>query len=174
MKIKLPHIALMLPLALLAGCHNDPPVVAPRAAQHDQLKEHMINANKTIAQAEQTSIDEYVARRGWPVRELSNGARLWEYEAGKGAQVDYEDSVHLRYDIEAINGTRLYSNLEEDCVAGRRREMVGLDEAVRQLHFGSRAKVILPSNLAYGIGGDGDRIPSSAVLVLDVEVSPVN
>ena len=49
--------------------------------------------------------------------------------------------------------------------------MIGLDQAVLQLSVGSRAKVILPSNLAYGIGGDGDRIPQSAILVIDVKVN---
>ena len=73
--------------------------------------------------------------------------------------------------IEAINGKLIYSDITDDYVAGRRQQMIGLDQAVLQLSVGSRAKVILPSNLAYGIGGDGDRIPQSAILVIDVKVN---
>ena len=80
------------------------------------------------------------------------------------------DSVTVRYDVEAINGKLIYKDIEESYVAGRRQQMIGLDQAVLQLRHGSRAKVILPSNLAYGIGGDGDRITQSAILIIDVEV----
>lgn len=135
------------------------------------LKEHFINANRTIAQSEETSINEYVARRKWDMQKLPDGVRLWEYEKGCGPKVNVEDSVHIVYSVEAINGKLIYSDITDDYVAGRRQQMIGLDQAVLQLSVGSRAKVILPSNLAYGIGGDGDRIPQSAILVIDVKVN---
>ena len=135
------------------------------------LKEHFINANRTIAQSEETSINEYVARRKWDMQKLPDGVRLWEYEKGCGPKVNVEDSVHIVYSVEAINGKLIYSDITDDYVAGRRQQMIGLDQAVLQLSVGSRAKVILPSNLAYGIGGDGDRIPQSAILIIDVKVN---
>ena len=164
------HIIPILVAFLLAGCHNDPPVIVTTSDPNKNLKENMINANRTIAQSEQTSINEYVQRRNWPMKQLSNGSRIWEYETGKGPKVDYEDSVHVVYDIESINGKTIYTDVEEHYVAGRRQTLLGLDEAVMQLHRGSKAKIILPSNLAYGIGGDGDRITRSAILVMDVIV----
>ena len=135
------------------------------------LKEHFINANRTIAQSEETSINEYVTRRKWDMQKLPEGVRLWEYEKGRGPKINVEDSVHIVYSVEAINGKLIYSDITDDYVAGRRQQMIGLDQAVLQLSVGSRAKVILPSNLAYGIGGDGDRIPQSAILVIDVKVN---
>ena len=135
------------------------------------LKEHFINANRTIAQSEETSINEYVARRIWDMQKLPEGVRLWEYEKGRGPKINVEDSVHIVYSVEAINGKLIYSDITDDYVAGRRQQMIGLDQAVLQLSVGSRAKVILPSNLAYGIGGDGDRIPQSAILIIDVKVN---
>ena len=167
--IKAPFI-LLFGACLLTACHGDPPMVMPPSAQQPDMKEHFINANRTIAHSEETSIDEYVARRGWPMQTLSNGCRIWEYEKGTGRQVAMEDSVRIHYSIEALNGKRLYSDIEEQYVAGRRRDMVGLDEAVMALHYGSKAHVILPSALGYGIGGDGDRIPQSTVLVVELRI----
>ena len=161
---------LILACCLFAACHNDPPMVGRPATQGKEMKEHFINANRTIAKSEETAIDEYVARRGWKMEKLPDGARLWEYRKGDGKEVDFEDRVHLCYDIEAINGKLIYKDIEDNYVAGRRQEMIGLDYAVLQLRRGSRAKVILPSNIGYGIGGDGDRIPQSAILVIDLEV----
>ncbi len=156
--------------ALLTACHNDPPMVGRPTSGQKELKEHLINANRTIAQSEETSINEYIARRGWNMEKLPEGARLWEYEKGNGNKIDFEDSVHITYSVEAINGKIIYNDIKEDYVAGRRQQMIGLDQAVLQLCVGSRAKVILPSNLGYGIGGDGDRIPQSAILVIDLKV----
>lgn len=156
---------------MLSACHNDPPMVGNPTSNTPDLKEHFINANRTIAQSEETSINEYVARRKWDMQKLPDGVRLWEYEKGRGPKVNVEDSVHIVYSVEAINGKLIYSDIKDDYVAGRRQQMIGLDQAVLQLSVGSRAKVILPSNLAYGIGGDGDRIPQSAILVIDVKVN---
>ncbi len=162
---------LVIACTILASCHSDPPMVGRPSAPSRDIKENLINANRTIAQSEETAIDEYIARRGWKnMKRLDEGARVWEYQKGNGAKIDFEDSVTLTYNVEAINGKTIYNNIEDTYVAGRRQYMIGLDQAVMQLHHGSRAKVILPSNLAYGIGGDGDKIPQSAILVIDVAV----
>lgn len=170
MKHILHHIAILAFITFITtGCHNDPPVVVvPNSGNN--MKENMINANKTIAKSEETSIDEYIARRGWNMVKLSSGARYWEYEQGDGPKVEYEDSVYIRYNLEAINGKTIYSDVDEAFVAGRRQKMIGLDDVVLQLHHGSRARVILPSNLGFGIGGDGDRITQSAILVFDIYI----
>ena len=164
------HALLITACILLAACHSDPPVVGRPAAPSRDIKEHLINANRTVAQAEETSIDEYIARHKWTMTKLPEGARLWVYQKGSGPMVEYEDSVHLHYNIEAINGKMVYEGVNDHYVAGRRDNMIGLDQAVLNLNIGSKAKVILPSALAYGIGGDGDRIPQSAILIIDLEV----
>lgn len=164
------RILLIFACCVCVACHNDPPIVGGPQKQGYDLKEHLINANKTIAQAEETSINEYVERRGWTMQRLNEGARVWVYQQGSGKQIEPEDSVHLRYDIEAINGKKIYQGVEDNYVAGRKQQLIGLDQAVMHLNRGSRAKIILPSNLGYGIGGDGDRITQSAILVFDVEV----
>lgn len=165
---------LILTLSLLTACHNDPPIVGPAQTAKTDIKEHMINANRTIAQSEETAIDEYIGRRGWPMQKLPEGVRIWEYQSGTGPHVEFEDSVCVKYSVEAINGKTIYSEIEENYMAGRRRDMIGLDQAVLTLRYGSHAKLILPSNLAYGIGGDGNRIPQSAILVVDVFVQKPN
>lgn len=164
------YALIIICFTLLAACHGDPPMVGRPAANTPDIREHLINANRTIAQSEETSINEYIARRKWNMVKLPEGVRLWEYETGKGKKIGFEDSVHISYNVEAINGKLIYNNIKEDYVAGRRQQMIGLDYAVLQLSVGSRAKVILPSNLAYGIGGDGDRIPQSAILVIDLQI----
>lgn len=161
---------ILLCSVILASCHGDPPIIGMEDNSSNNLKENLINANRTIAQAEENAIDEYVARRKWQMQKLPSGARMWIYDKGKGAQINMEDSVYATYSIEAINGKIFYGNIEEGFVAGRRQEMVGLDDAVLRMRHESRAKVILPSNLGYGIGGDGDRITQNSILIIDIEI----
>lgn len=150
------------------GC--EPPVVNRAGVEKVDIKENMINANRTIAHSEETAIDEYIARRGWPMKKSSTGVRYWEYEVGKGAMIDYEDSIKIQYDVEALNGKTVYTSIDESFTVGRRQKMTGLDDAIRHLHRGSKAKVIIPSSLAYGIAGDGDRITQSMVLVIELKI----
>jgi len=164
-------ILALLPLAatMLTAC-RDVPVINVQPDKGDTLKENMINANRYIAKSEETQIDNYVARRQWQMKRLSGGARVMELTAGSGRQIGYEDTVTLRYRVEAINGAVIYDQVEETVVAGHLQPVRGLDAALLTLHYGSRARVILPSEQAYGVVGDGDRIGSRIVLVYELEI----
>ena len=164
-----PILSLLL-LALATAACDRTPVVAPPSKENDPYKENMINANKVIEQSEKTQIESYIARRGWQMRQMSNGAWVEEYAVGRGSVVDYEDTINVVYTINAINGSTIYDHQSEQFVVGRNKPTVGLDAAVQGMHHGSRARVILPSSLGYGVVGDGDRIPSRAILIYDIEI----
>lgn len=159
-------------LFFLSSC-GDVPVVDVQPAKGDTLKENLINANRVIAQNEETQIDAYVERRGRQMQRLACGARVVETHGSHGPQVGYEDTVAIRYSVEAINGTVIYSNLCDTVVSGRLQPTRGLDAALRTLGEGSKAVVILPSEQAYGVAGDGDRVKSRMVLIYNVEVLKV-
>lgn len=157
---------------MATGC-SDVPVVDVQSSHDNTLKESLINANRHIAHSEETQIDAYVARRGWQMDRLAGGSRVMETSRGKGSKVNYEDTIYLRYSMEAINGTTIYSHLEDTVVAGRLQPTRGLDEALRTLSEGSRAVIILPSEQAYGVAGDGDRVKSRMIVICRVEVDKV-
>jgi peptidylprolyl isomerase len=49
----------------------------------------------------------------------------------------------------------------------------GLNEAVKLLSIGDKAKLILPSHLAYGLLGDFDKIPPQSILLIDVQLNKI-
>lgn len=153
----------------LASC-GDVPVVDLQPSKGDTLKENMISANRHIAHSEETQIDSYISRRGWEMQRLTGGARVMETRHGKGPQIGYEDVVTINYSVEAINGAVVYDNIQDTVVAGRLQPTRGLDAALLTLSKGSRATVILPSEQAYGVAGDGNRVKSRMILVCNVEV----
>lgn len=170
------HLSLLMLTVIacftMASC-GDVPVVDVQAPAEPSLKENLINANRHIAHSEETQIDSYVSRRGWQMERLAGGARVMVTRRGNGPKVGFEDLVTLRYRVEAINGAVVYDQVTDTIVAGRMQPTRGLDAAVRTLAEGSKAIVILPSEQAYGVAGDGDRVASRMILVCDVEVTRV-
>lgn len=157
-------------LLFMASCDNTPVINVPDKDTDNQLKERLINANKYIATSETAQIDAYVARRGWEMQTLTCGARWCEYAVGKGASINYEDSVTITYSVEALNGTTFYTHKTERLAVGRHQTTTGIDAALLKLHRGSKARIIVPSEAGFGVVGDGDRIPTRAVLVYDLTV----
>lgn len=170
------HIALLLlTLLAFAACRRVPTyeVGTPKG---DTLKENMINANRIIAQSEEQQIDAYLARRGWPTKRLQGGVRVSEMGTGgtlQNSPIAYEDTVDIVYSVLTLGGDTIYSHREESVVAGHLKPTRGLDAALRSLHDGEQAMVVVPSEQAYGVVGDGDRVRTRTVLVYDVEIKSV-
>ena len=157
-------------LLLLCYACNNTPIIEVDNDNDNELDERLLNANKYISRSEQTQIDGFVARNGWDMTTLSSGVRIQEHSIGSGRKIDYEDTVTIRYTIETITGIVIYKDVEETLVIGHNNTIIGLDAALRSLHFGSHARLIIPSDMAYGIVGDGDRIPSRTVLYYQLEI----
>lgn len=164
------YIVLMIMIAnLVMGC-NRKPVISVDQNQKNPYKENMINANKYIESAEETQIMSYIQRKGWEMNQLRNGEWVEEYQVGQGRQISFEDTVTLTYKVSALNGKSFYGEEEETIIVGQHKPTVGIDRAVMELKKGSKAHVVLPSSLGYGVVGDGDQIPSRAVLIYDLEI----
>ena len=162
-------LALAVLAAVFSACNNTP-VIEIKDDNKVDLKENLINANKVIASSEQTQIDGYLSRRNWPTTQLPCGARMWEYEQAKGRQVDFEDTIVIRYKLSTLTDNTIYGETEERVVVGRHQVVTGVDEALLRMRKGSRAHIIIPSEAGYGVVGDGDRVPSRTVLVYDLAI----
>lgn len=148
--------------ASLLSC-SEPPVI--ELEQPNDMKENLLNANRYIAESERTQIDGYIARRGWKTQRLNNGSELYVIRQGKGRAIDYEDTVHVRYQLSTLTGTVIYEKQEDDFVIGHCETTAGLEAAAMKLRYGSEAWLIVPSEAGYGVVGDGDRVPTRTVLV---------
>ena len=154
---------------LLVSC-GQVPVIEPAQQPSDHLKENRINANRIVAQSEETQIDAYVARRGWQMQGLTGGARVMETESLGRTIVD-GDTVAVVYSVEDLGGNIIYDRKADTLVAGRLMPTRGFDAALLTLHLGSSAVVVTPSEQGHGVVGDGDRIGSRTVLVYKIKVN---
>lgn len=158
---------------VLFSCGNKPHYNTPEPIKKDTLTEPLINANKKISESERRDIDNFVKRKGWPMIETGTGLRYSVYEHGKGRQVMSGDLVMVDFEITLLNGTICYSSEEtgsEEFVVDHDHVESGLHEAIQYLHIGDKAKIIIPSHLAFGLTGDSDQIPPLSPIVYDLTV----
>lgn len=170
MKTSAIHIGILC-LGMLAGsCNSNPPIIEVEKDNSSQLKEHLINANKVIAESEETQIEGYIQRHGWKMQTLSGGVKLEILKQGSGKPIEYKDEITLEYDMEALNGQPIYTNAEKQIVVGKNETVSGVETALKELRRGAEARLIIPSQCGYGVAGDGDRVPTRAVLVIKMTV----
>lgn len=139
----------------------------------DTITEPLINTNKKISANEKRDIENFVKRKGWPMIETGTGLQYSVYEQGNGRQVLSGDLVLVDFEISLLNGTICYSSEEtgsEEFVVDHDHVESGLHEAMKYLHVGDKAKIIIPSHLAFGLAGDMDQIPPFSTIVYDLHV----
>ena len=143
---------------------------------YNKIKEPLINANKQSVDMENKQIEGYIKRRGWDMKETGTGLRYMIYEQGKGERAEIGKIAKVHYEVSLINGTTCYStkNKEpEEFLIGMDQVESGLHEGITYLQEGDKAKLILPSHLAYGLIGDQDKIPSKATIIYDIHLIEV-
>ena len=105
---------------------------------------------------------------------LASGLQYEVLVAGEGAKPSAEDQVRTHYHGTLIDGTVFDSSYErgqpaEFPVGG---VIAGWTEALQLMNAGSKWRLYVPSELAYGAQGVGS-IPPHSVLVFDVELLDV-
>ena len=82
------------------------------------------------------------------------------------------DSVKCHYHGTLINGTVFDSSVQrgEPAVFGVSQVIPGWVEALQLMPVGSKWRLFIPSNLAYGEHGAGEAIEPNSALVFDVEL----
>lgn len=127
---------------------------------------------------ELVSSKESVAAKMWDVdstlfKTTASGLKYAIVKEGEGELVGKEKQVTVHYSGFLLDGTKFDSSVERDepftFVAGVGQVIPGWDEGVLLMKKGSKARLIVPSNLAYG-DRDLGKIPPNSSLIFDVEV----
>lgn len=139
-----------------------------------QLREPMIERNKSLMQQEDTQIEQYISRRNWSMSKTGSGLRYKIDKPGEGENAKLGQIARVNFAVYLLDGTLCYSS---DSL-GPKQFLIGMDnvesgihEGVQLLNKGAKATFILPFRLAHGITGDQNRIPGKSTLVCTLELT---
>lgn len=110
------------------------------------------------------------------VQTTASGLQYEILKAGEGSRPEAKDSVTVHYTGKLIDGTVFDSSEErgEPATFGVTQVIPGWVEALQMMNEGSRWRLYIPSDLAYGPNGAGGLIGPNQTLIFDVELIKVN
>ena len=114
----------------------------------------------------------YINKHKAGVVELPSGLQYEVLKKGTGAKPTASDKVKCHYHGTLINGTVFDSSVQrnEPAVFGVSQVIPGWVEALQLMEVGSKWRLFIPSQLAYGEQGAGEIIEPNSALVFDVEL----
>ena len=110
------------------------------------------------------------------VQILSSGMQYIVLAEGEGEKPAATDTVNVHYEGSLINGTVFDSSIKrgEPATFPVNGVIQGWQEALQLMNVGSKWKVFIPSNLAYGENGAGGSIGPNETLIFEMELLAIN
>lgn len=146
-------------------------------AYQQQLQEEQIAEIETLAKENETTGAEFLAENAKKegIKTTDSGLQYEVIEEGKGARPAADDQVKVHYTGELLTGAVFDSSRErgEPVTFGLNQVIPGWTEGLQLMTEGSRYKLYIPSELAYGPGGN-QGIGPNETLIFDVELLEIN
>jgi FKBP-type peptidyl-prolyl cis-trans isomerase FkpA len=128
---------------------------------------------KEMEAKEKPAYDKYLADNKITAKPTASGLIYIETKKGSGPNPQSTDIVKVHYTGKLLDGTTFDSSEGKDPVEFPLNQVImGWTEGLQLMKKGGKAKLILPSALAYGPKGGGP-IPPYSPLVFDVELLDV-
>ncbi len=143
------------------GTHN----VSKKTLTQKQL----IDFNRRLLHREKRQIDAFIKAHHWKMKVTGTGLRYQWLKRGNGPLARTGQHATIRYEVQLFDGQRIYSGTKTFKIGFGGVES-GLEEGILLMKRGDVARFILPSHLAYGLSGDGNKIPPHTPIIYRVEL----
>jgi len=162
-------------LLILTACTQQPESSASRTDARI-VRDTLLSLNQKHVEWEYQLIEDFIARYQWQMQQTGTGLRYRVTKQGRGPNLQNGQRVSMAYTLRLLNGHTVRTAGSGNplvFILGRGEVLTGLEEGLLLLNNGSRANIILPSHLAYGVAGEPGQIPPRASLVFDIEIVDV-
>jgi FKBP-type peptidyl-prolyl cis-trans isomerase len=180
----------MLPSDITPGSKIRFEIRMDRVQSLEELETEKRENARIQAEKEKQAIDNYLSENKITAQPLESGLIIIERVKGNGKKPQNGQLVKVNYTGKLLDGKVFDTSIEADAKAagvynpqrpykpfeftlGAGQVIRGWDEGIAQLSVGSKATLIIPSNLAYG-PQDMGIIPPNSTLVFEVELVGIN
>jgi FKBP-type peptidyl-prolyl cis-trans isomerase len=171
---------LLLSTLVFEGCKN-------RYRQQDSMgsnslhdQESMLKSNQLMIKKYSKQISDEAVAKGWKLKETGTGVFyqvLTLAKTNNNRKIVSGDKVTLTYSLSLLNGKVCYTSRDngpKQFVVEKSEAESGLHEAIQFMHNGDSALIVIPPQWAFGLTGDGNCIPSFAILVYNIRIDSVD
>jgi len=165
---------LLSAFCFLLSCNNPSTTgVIQNSATKTEETDPFILGNKKIVELENEDIELFLKRYKWEMKKTETGLRYEILKEGDGQKIKLGETVTLEYNTLLLSGEEIYNSKddgEKQFVVEKTEEIAGLHEAVQLMNKGGEARLIIPSHLAYGAAGDGNRIRQYQTIIMKIRI----
>lgn len=137
-------------------------------------KDQSADFNKNLAIEEELAIKIFLANKpNWKTVKTGSGLRYYIYQQGNGKQAESGMIAVVRYKINLLDGQLCYETEKDevqDFEIDKSEIESGVQEGIKKMKVGDKAKLIIPSHLGHGLVGDFNKIPPLTTIVVDIEL----
>jgi peptidylprolyl isomerase len=119
-------------------------------------------------------LNKYLTEQKIDVGPIPSGLYFIETQAGKGMKIDSGKWLKIHFKVSLIDGKQIFSSYDRgeplSFEFGKRFDTPGLEEGVSLMKKGGKAKLIVPSSLAFGEMGRGNIVPPYSNILYEIEI----
>ena len=156
-------------MVLAAGCQNKPDTKSTAAPR---TEDELIRINRTMITQDREQITVYLKKTNRQFTETNTGLWYSVLENGSGPAVKTGDNVSFDFECTLLNGEPCYSGTQTIRV-GYTDAGSGVTEGLQLMQEGSDYLFIVPPYLAFGLTGDGGKIPGRAILLYRIRIKDI-
>lgn len=160
---------ILMIMVLAAGCQNKPDT---RSTAAPRTEDELIQINRTMITQDREQINGYLKKTNRQFTETNTGLWYSVLENGSGPSVKTGDNVSYDFECTLLNGEPCYSGTQTIRV-GYTDAGSGVTEGLQLMQEGSDYLFIVPPYLAFGLTGDGGKIPGRAILLYRIRIKDI-
>jgi len=140
---------------------------------------HLIGADSRdkLEKMEGILLQKYLSDNQITTKPTASGIYIVKSVESEGMKIDTGYQVKLQFVVSLIDGKQIFSSLQRPepikIQYGQKFDTPGMQEAVGAMKKGEKAKIIVPSKMAFSEKGRGSLVPPFSTLIYDVEIVDV-
>ncbi len=154
---------------LLISCRNRQENQVVRSPDPETL----IQINQYLVKEDAERIRAFGERQNWNLTQTDDGLWYQVIDKGESKRPQSGDTVSYNYSISFLDGRKVYSSDSmglKTFIVDQSQVESGWHTISTLINEGDSVRMVLPPHLAFGLAGDGDKVPPRTILIYQLKL----